>query len=189
MFKSLKNLMLFFSMLFFSTSSFTDSHSEFNDTKWSKICVKSKDECIIGINNLLKQKDKKPVKFSVFYIGLQVSIKNEMKVVDQNNQTYKLEKKKINTPILYISFPVSLDVDLTISPSLRVDGTEIARLQITNCNAGGCTAITLIDQRVLNSLKSGKNASVVMKLFEKDQNFQISVSLKNFTKSYKNLTS
>lgn len=189
MFRYFTYLLLFFSFFLFSTSSFTDSHSEFNNVKWSVICGESKNDCISGISKTKKNDDGKLSKLSVFFIALNISTKNEMKIVDKESQTYKLEKKELSTPTLYISFPLNLNVDLAVNPLLRVDGEDVVKLIINTCNSGGCKAKTALNQEMLDRLKGGKNVSLLLKLFNQNKNFQISVPLKNFTKSYKNLVS
>ena len=169
-------------LILFSTNSF----SEINTKKWDKVCDKSKN-CIIAIQNKVKIKGQKSDKvFSKAYIRVGFTNQKSMDLVNKDDQTYKLKETKKGVPVLFVSLP--LNTDLKKKPLLQSDNKNLANLTYLNCdNQNGCTAMTVINNEVVNLLKKGKTMQVVFGVYGAQKNYSVKFPLKNFTKSYTSL--
>lgn len=165
----------------------TNSFSEINTKKWDKICDKNKN-CIIVIHNKAKIEGQETDKiFAKAYIRLGYTNQKSMDLIDKDDQTYKLKETKKGVPVLFVSLP--LNTDLKKRPLLQSDNKNLANLTYLNCeNQNGCTAMTVINNEIINLLKKGKTMQVVFGVFGAQKNYSVKFPLKNFTKSYTSLS-
>ena len=164
----------------------TNSFSEINTKKWDKICDKNKN-CLIGIQNKVKIEGQESDKvFSKAFVKLGFTNQKSMDLINKDDQTYKLKETKKGVPVLFVSLP--LNTDLKKKPLLQSNNKNLANLTYLNCeNQNGCTAMTVINNEIVNLLKKGKTMQVVFGVYGTQKNYVVKFPLNNFTKSYTSL--
>ena len=179
----LKKINLIITLLMILTS---NSISEINTKKWDKICNEN-DNCIIAIENRVKLDGQESDKsFAKAYIRIGFTNQQSMDLINKDDKTYKLKETKKGVPVLFINLP--LNTDLKKNPLLRSGNKNLANLTYLKCeNQNGCTAMTVINNKIINSLKKGKTMQVVFGVYGLQKNYSVKFPLKNFTKSYTSL--
>ena len=182
--KYIKNIFIIWSFIIMST---TNVFSKLNDKNWEYVCDDKNVNCIIGIKNIVTNKDtKNSASLATVYLRIGTSSKKKLDLLDKENQTYKLGEQKTNIPILFINLP--LNVDLRSNPIILVGKKSIKGLTFLHCNKDvGCKTMLMVSENVLELLKNEINISVVFRAFGSPKNLEISFPLKGFTKSYSKL--
>ena len=165
------------------------SSAEINDKKWTKECAKdNKKSCLIAINSqiLIPDSDKKQTVATAF-IQLGSTTERKMDLVDGEEKTYKLKEENKIVPVLTVRFP--LNVDLKKQPLIQIDKKNVLNIPFTHCNAKeGCVTQTTINDEVVKLFKSGKELTVIMSIYGKEDNLSVSLPLKGFSKAYDNFS-
>ena len=166
-----------------------NASAEFNTNNWSNICVgEDKKQCSIGIKKSIKQNNSnKTQDLASVTIIIGQSKKKVMGLVSKEDQTYKLGEETENIPLLVVTVPFNSDLRKKIL--VRADDKNIANLNYLFCNNGiGCKAMTVVNNKVIDLLKAGKEVSLIFPVFGSNQNVILTFPLKGFTKSYKELS-
>ena len=163
--------------------------AEIGVKKWTKECDKNnKKNCAIAIINQVSVpgSDKKQTIATVL-IQLGSTTERKMDLIDGEEKTYKLKEKKKLVPVLTIKLP--LNVDLKKKPLIKIDKQNILYTSFSYCNAKeGCvSSATVVKDEIINLFKSGKELSLFMAVHGSENNMQINLPLKGFTKAYKSL--
>ena len=83
----------------------------------------------------------------------------------------------------------TLNADLKKNPAILVDDKNLGDLKYTHCNgADGCVTKVVINNDVIELFKKGKTLTVFMAAYSRTKNMKIEFPLKNFSKSYAQLT-
>jgi invasion protein IalB len=91
---------------------------------------------------------------------------------------------ELNTTVLRVVAPVS--VYLLNGVSLKIDQADIGRAPFFRCSPGGCLADIPIDAKLLEQLKGGKIATLVIYL-EPYEGLRHQVKLEGFKEGYEKL--
>ena len=165
------------------------SSAEVGDKKWAKECNKdNKKICVIAVNSqmVITNGDKKKV-IATALIQLGTTTESKMDLIDGEEETYKLKKKKKIVSVLFLRLP--LNVDLKKQPLIQVDKKNVLNIPYSNCNAKeGCVASTVINDEIVKLFKSGKELTVVMAAHASKNNISMNLPLKNFSKAYDRLS-
>ena len=165
------------------------SSAEIGNKKWTKECnKKNKKVCVIAINLLASapNSDKKQI-LATALIQLGSTTERKMDLIDGEEKTYKLKEENKTVSILTIRFP--LNVDLKKQPLIQVDKKNVLNIPYSNCNAKeGCVASTVINDEIVKLFKSGKELTVIMSIYGKEDNLSVSLPLKGFSKAYDNFS-
>ena len=177
---------LFFILLISNSLILNTAYAEINSEKWSLSCadIDNKEGCIIGIHIELENKKI----LSTAYIQLGSTTENKMVLVNEDEQTYKLDKTKTNIPVLFVNLP--LNVDLRRKPLVVVDDAKekIGDLSYMHCNNNlGCKAMIVFNEKSIELLQKGKVLKVYSSIFGNKKPLLLDFSLKGFSKAYKNL--
>ena len=167
-YKLFKSIFFVSSFLIYLT---TYSLSEITSKAWSTKCSEDKKTCLAVIINEIKNKDKMQT-LATAYIQIRSS---------------KSSKENKNIPILSVKLP--LNADLKKNPAILVDDKNLGDLKYTHCNgADGCVTKVVINNDVIELFKKGKTLTVFMGIYGNAKNMKIEFPLKNFSKSYAQLT-
>jgi invasion protein IalB len=167
-YKLFKSIFFVSSFLIYLT---TYSLSEITSKAWSAECSKDKKRCIAVIINEIKNKDKNQT-LATAYIQITSS---------------KLSEENKNIPLLFVKLP--LNADLKKNPAVLVDNKKLGDLRYTHCNGtDGCVTNVAINNDVIQLFKKGKTMTVVMGIYGNAKNMNIEFPLKNFSRSYAQLT-
>ena len=144
------------------------SFAEINAKNWVKECTADNKNCLIAIRSEIKSNNSE--KAQILATAL-------IKVIPES-----LIKKAESIFTVHLPF----NVDLRLNPLIVIDGTSIANLTYTHCNAMvGCTANITLSNDVVNIFKKGKELIVIVRVVGKEQNKSMKFPLKNFSSSYK----
>ena len=182
--KYIKSIFIIWSFTIMST---TDAFSKLNNKYWEYVCDDKDVECIIGIKNILTNKDtKNSASLATVYMRIGTTSKKQLNLLDKENQTYQLGEQKTNIPLIFINLP--LNVDLRINPVILVGKKSIKGLTFLHCNKDvGCKTMLMVSENLIDLLKKESNMSVVFRAFGSPKNLEINFPLKGFTKSYSKL--
>ena len=162
------------------------SLSEITSKAWSTKCSEDKKTCLAVIINEIKNKDKMQT-LATAYIQIASSKEKKMDLVNKDNQTYKLREENKYVPVLFVKLP--LNADLTQNPVVLIDGKKLGALRYTHCNqTDGCVTKVVVNNDVIELFKKGKTLTVFMAAYSRTKNMKIEFPLKNFSKSYAQLT-
>ena len=165
------------------------SSAEIGNKKWTKECNKdNKKFCAIAINSQvpIPDSDKKQT-LATAIIQLGSTTERKMDLVDGEEKTYKLIEEKKSIPVLFINFP--LNVDLTNPPLIKINEKNITTMNFSNCNKiAGCVSSSALNNEAIKLFKSGKILKVLFRIHGSNKNRGIDFTLKGFTKSYERLT-
>ena len=165
------------------------SSAEVGDKKWTKECNKeNKKVCVIAINLLASapNSDKKQTLVTAV-IQQGSTTKREMALIDGEEKTYKLKEKKKFVDVLSVRLP--LNVDLKKKPLLQIDKKDVLNITYSHCNQiAGCVTSAVINNEVVKLFKSGKELTVIMSIYGKEDNLSVSLPLKGFSKAYDNFS-
>ena len=170
---------------FFLTPSL--SFAKINAKQWVKVCEKDNKNCFIGatFEQTLGNEEKRTL--ATAYIKLASTTERKMNRVDGEEKTYKLIEEKKSIPVLFINFP--LNVDLTNPPLIKINEKNITTMNFSNCNKiAGCVSSSALNNEAIKLFKSGKILKVLFRIHGSNKNRGIDFTLKGFTKSYERLT-
>ncbi len=91
---------------------------------------------------------------------------------------------ELNTPVFRVVAP--LNVYLLNGVSLKIDQTDIGRAQFFRCSTAGCLSDIPIDGKLLERLKGGKIATLVIYL-DPTEGLRHQVRLEGFKEGYEKL--
>lgn len=181
---NLKNIL---SLLIFISISSVSSYADINTENWSHICSKTnKKNCEIAIKSGSTSADGTVKTLAKAFIRIGTTSAKKMNLVSEKDQTYKLDVEKKITPVLFVELP--LNIDLRQGPLVIADKQKIGNLIFLNCNPTiGCNSMLPLNEKVIEFFKNGKDLKIIFKVFQNNNNFEIKLPLKGFTKSYKEL--
>ena len=164
----------------------TETFAELKGENWEYSCDKEKN-CIIGIKSFMTDKETNEKRtLATIYINILNSTQKKLNLLDENDQTYKMDEVTLSEPAIFILFP--LNTDLRVKPIMRVGGKNISGLSFIYCNQNsGCNAMLTISDEVVKLFEKEKEMGVAFRPYGANQNVEFIVPLKNFTKSYKKL--
>lgn len=162
----------------------SNSYSEVNSKSWSEQCNDDKSACLIAIKNKIKLKDKDEHQtLATAYIQIRSTKEKKMNLVDEEDQTYKLSEEMRSVPLLFINLP--LNVDLRKKPLIQIDKKNLGNLNYLHCNNTlGCKTSVVMNDKVIDLLKKGKNMTIIMGIFGSNQNLKIKFPLNGFSKAF-----
>ena len=164
------------------------SSAEINDKKWTKQCAKdNKKSCVIAIHNqlIIPDSDKKQTLATVI-IQLGTTTERKMDLIDGEEKTYKLKEENKLVTVLTVRFP--LNVDLKKQPLIQNDKKNLLNIPFSHCNpTEGCVTQIAINDKVIKLFKSGKELTLIMAIYANENNMNINLPLKGFSKAYDSL--
>ena len=164
------------------------SSAEVGDKKWTKECAKdNKKSCLIAINSQvpIPDSDKKQT-LATAIIQLGSTTERKMDLVDGEEKTYKLKEENKLVPVLTVRFP--LNVDLKKQPLIQIDKKKVLNIPFSHCNpTEGCVTQIAINDKVIKLFKSGKELTLIMAIYANENNMNINLPLKGFSKAYDSL--
>ena len=182
-YKIFKNIFFVSSFLIYLT---TYSLSKINSQAWSTECSEDKKICLAIITSETKIKDKIQT-LATAYIQIGSSKQKKMNLINEDDQTYKLSEENKNVSVLFVKLP--FNVDLKIKPAIIIDNKKLGDLNYSHCNqTDGCAANFIIDNDVIDFFRKGKTMNIVTGIYNNTQNMKIEFPLKNFSRSYAQLT-
>ena len=182
-YKFFKSIFFVSSFLFYLT---TYSSSEITSKAWSSECSEDKKTCLIVIKSEIKNKGKMQT-LATAYIEIASSTQKKMALISEDDQTYKLSEENKDVPILFVKLP--LNVDLRKKPAIVIDNKKLGDLDYSHCNqTEGCVTNVRVSNEVIELFKKGKTMSIVTGVYGNAKNMTIKFPLKNFSKSYTQLT-
>tara|TARA_B100000780_G_C21058221_1_gene425258 strand:- start:325 stop:900 length:576 start_codon:yes stop_codon:yes gene_type:complete len=163
------------------------SSADLETKKWNKKCIKENKGCVSGILFNKENTESDQIQtLATIYIRLGSTTEKKMDLVDGKEKTYKLKEVKTTVPVLFANLP--LNVDLTKQPLIQIDGKDVFNLTFSHCNKNeGCVTRTIINDKIINLFKSGKNLNLVMAGYQVGKNMTLKLPLKGFSKSYESL--
>ena len=88
-----------------------------------------------------------------------------------------------------LSVRLPLNVDLKKKPLLQIDKKDVLNITYSHCNQiAGCVTSAVINNEVVKLFKSGKELTVIMSIYGKEDNLSVSLPLKGFSKAYDNFS-
>tara|TARA_B100000787_G_scaffold167820_1_gene155299 strand:- start:2228 stop:2821 length:594 start_codon:yes stop_codon:yes gene_type:complete len=182
---------LFLSLILVGPLTLNSSNAEINSKYWTVNCAdnEKKKGCLMGATSEYENKEtKKKVELGKIFIEVVSTKEKIMKLVNEDEQTYKIGEENKNVPILFIYLP--LNTDLRKKPLVIIDGKKVINIAYLACNSEiGCKALGVLDTKQINLFKEGKNLSVIFPVLGREENLKIIFSLKGFAKGYSKLIS
>ena len=133
------------------------------------------------------RKPKKKVLGSAF-IELGSTSEKSMKLINKEENTYKLDEVNKAIPVFFVYLP--LNTDLRKRPLTAIDGNTVVNLSYIACNNKiGCKAIAVLNMDAVEQFKKGKVLSIIFPVIGRKNNLRLDFSLKGFAKGYARLNS
>lgn len=166
----------------------TNTYSNDNTKSWEKKCSDSEGKnCFVTIKYIVKipDQDKKQT-FASAYIQMGLSKEKKMKLINEEDQTYKLGEENKSVAVLFFDLP--LNTDLRKPPLITSDKNSLGNTTYIQCNKFiGCKSMAIINDKIIEIFKKGKSLSVTFAVFGSNENITVQFPLKGFTKAYDEL--